>query len=86
MKTVKSFCIGDHVTWESEGGGHLRRKTGVVVVIVPAGKDVADIALGPKYIWSNFGGPRAAESYLVAVGNRLYWPRVFRLESVEEAS
>jgi len=77
--------IGDKVTWKSQAGGHWLEKTGVIVAVVAAG--TAPVIPGGyshrKDISS--GRSRNHESYLVAVGSRLYWPVAGCLRLVESA-
>jgi len=76
--------IGDKVVWESQGQGFTRQKVGEIVAVIPPRRN-PNFHI-PEGKWSfgggSFGLPRNHESYLVAVGNRLYWPRVASLRKV----
>lgn len=84
--------IGEKVTWVAQGRGRRRKKTGVIVAQVRAGKLPAGLerlekrhdaraVIRPKQ-------PRGVASYIVKVDtkgerlNLLYWPRVQWLERV----
>jgi hypothetical protein len=91
---VKSFAVGDRVTWKSQASGHWKQKTGTVVEVVPAFKIPRD---------KNFGSNRRHESYIVEVtfepkrstsaiksvrtkNPERYWPRVSNLRLVKRGS
>ncbi len=57
-KKAKTFQVGDHVSWQSQAGGHWKQKIGTVVEVVPAFKIPRD---------KNFGSNRRHESYVVEV-------------------
>lgn len=82
MPEIKTFQIGDTVTWTSQAGGKSKTKTGEVIAIVPKlqrmGYSIPD---GFRFNgWD--GATRSHESYLVQVGKskRLYWPLVKHLK------
>lgn len=85
-----SFKIGDKVKWISKSSGTRTEKRGVILEIIPAGKSeysyskdyIYSSKKGKKYSASKLGGggPRDHESYLIVVGNYLYWPRVCYLK------
>jgi len=70
------FKVGDMVTWTSQSGSHSKTKTGTVLAIVPAGSR----PVVPKGYRSNtkagYGISRYEDSYMIAVGHVIYWPRV----------
>jgi hypothetical protein len=73
--------IGDQVQWTSQAKGCSRTKRGVIVAVVPAWQGVREfVPLGMKI--DGPGAPRASETYLVQVGQRLYWPRVTSLKLI----
>lgn len=78
------FQEGDTVCWQSAAGGSLTTKTGRVLKRVPAGRRTQSLDIDFNAfvgLGSTLGGgiPRPHDSYLIAVGNRLYWPRVAHL-------
>jgi hypothetical protein len=73
--------IGDEVEWTSQAKGSSRTKRGMIVVIVPAGRNVRELVPAGMKVDAP-GAPRATESYLVQVGRRLYWPRVSSLQRI----
>lgn len=81
----KTFGGGDRVKWSSQAAGSRRHKVGTVVQVVKAGEvpRPATVGLKDPQAWAS---PRDHESYLVAVGNVLYWPRVTHLEAAREAA
>ncbi len=91
---VKSFSVGDRVSWKSQAGGHWKTKTGTVVEVVPAFKIPRD---------KRFGSNRRHESYIVEVTYpayrstsavksvrqrkpERYWPLVRNLRLVKRGS
>jgi len=83
--------IGDYVTWTSQSAGTTKTKAGSVVAIVPVGANPDTVIAGDlwadhryrgfAYVWTgSYGLPRNHESYLIAVGRKLYWPRVSLLQ------
>lgn len=91
---VRSFSVGDRVSWKSQAGGHWKTKTGTVVEVVPAFKIPRD---------KNFGSNRRHESYIVEVTypavrstsavkkvtqrkSERYWPLVRNLRLVKRGS
>ena len=79
---MKTFNIGDRVTWNSSSSGSWKTKTGVIVEIIAKGKT-------SKLAGS--GWPRDHESYIVSVESgkrvirpKMYWPRVSKLELVTQ--
>lgn len=83
---MTTFKVGDTVTWSSQANGSAKRKTGIVVCVVPANTPAHKWAINhDDYLASSpaFDGgmPRNHESYLVGIPRRggrfkLYWPRV----------
>ena len=77
------FKVGDMVTWTSQSGSYSKTKTGTVLVIVPAGSR----PVGPEGYRANskagYGLSRYEDSYLIAVGHVIYWPRVCWLKLAE---
>jgi len=89
------FIVGSRVTWKSSSSGYTTQKTGQVVAIVPAGvrptrgqcshggllNDKLKRLGLDRYSTAKLGGGygRNHVSYLVLVGNHLYWPRVSAL-------
>lgn len=86
------FKIGDKVKWTSKSSGTLKEKCGVILKIINSGEAaypyikeyVYSSKKGKRYSASRLGGgdARNHESYLIGVGNYLYWPRVFYLKKV----
>lgn len=78
--------VGDKVEWESQSLGNWTRKVGVIVAVVPAGRDPKWLAPSGTVIHSLHAYSRNEESYLVQVGKRrlLYWPRVSWLSMAQE--
>ena len=76
------FVCGDEVRWASQAQGTWKRKQGTVVAVVPAGmcpSDFQAVLVTGRVPSGGFGQPRNHESYLVKVGNKLYWPRTSQL-------
>jgi hypothetical protein len=80
---------GDTVEWDSmcRNGRQIYRRTGIIVVVVPAGVHPTECMKAEESAAYNFGTvPRKHESYLVSVEGepwyRLYWPIVSRLRKV----
>jgi hypothetical protein len=73
-----TFGIGDRVTWESQSAGYSKKKSGVVVAVVPPRQLVNDRIPCGFRLKSVPGMYREHESYLIRVGTSasLYWPRV----------
>ena len=73
-----TFDIGDRVTWESQSSGYSKKKSGVVVAVVPPRQFVNYCIPCGFVLNSTPGSPRQHESYLIRVGTAasLYWPRV----------
>jgi hypothetical protein len=73
-----TFTIGNRVTWESQSAGYSKKKSGVVVAVVPPRQRVNDCIPCGFVLKSVPGKSRQHESYLVRVGTSasLYWPRV----------
>lgn len=91
---MKTFRVGDLVTWTSQSSGSTMTKTGrIVVVLGPDSDPLWNPECNPKKhaATARYGGgiPRNHESYVVLVekGRRriLYWPRVSQLRLVEES-
>lgn len=75
--------LGDIVKWQSQANGSTKVKVGKIVAVVPAGQNaVAPVGYSTKNL--GFGGPRNHESYLVAAGKLIYWPRVSKLVNMTE--
>jgi hypothetical protein len=72
------FTVGDRVTWESQSAGYSKKKSGVVVAVVPPRQRVNDRIPCGFRLKSVPGMYRPHESYLIRVGTSasLYWPRV----------
>lgn len=73
---MAGFKVGDHVTWRSQAAGTWKKKTGVVVQVVPPKVQPSKVRTGAFY--------RKAESYVVHIPNRgkgtYYWPLVSALK------
>jgi hypothetical protein len=78
------FEVGQEVKWESQSSGTKAIKSGKVVVVVPAGERPEMYM--PAHLQQNttrgYGRERDHVSYLVQVGSKCYWPRVFLLSPV----
>jgi len=66
--------VGDPVEWTSQAHGYVSTKRGVIVGSIAAGErpDKYDFPQLHKGVGCGLG--RSGESYVVKVGNRLYWP------------
>lgn len=82
---VKTFSVGDRVSWESQASGTWKKKIGTVVEVVPAHTSWSENRTGVV-------GTRGHESYIVEVdtvkgGKRQrqtrYWPIVKNLHLVK---
>lgn len=72
------FTIGDKVKWSSQSSGYTKIKEGIIVaVIAPNQRPNREDFLSLHK--SGCGWGRHEESYVVKVGNKLYWPFVKRL-------
>jgi hypothetical protein len=78
---MSGYRVGDRVEWTSQAGGHARTKRGVVIEVVPPGRDPTTKRRGA-------GMYRDHESYVVravALGrasgehSATYWPRAASL-------
>jgi hypothetical protein len=77
----KTFAVGDQVTWSSQAGAaYAKRKTGVVAELVPPGKRPDAKRFPSLYRGAICGLGRPELSYIVRVGNRIYWPRTKHLQ------
>lgn len=79
------FKKGDMVKWTSKSCSHEYEKRGTVLEIIPEKEAPYLFFLKYKKCKWEWGGgrPRDHESYLVLVGNKIYWPRVKHLEKDE---
>lgn len=90
----KKYRVGSRVKWSSSAGGITTAKRGVVVSVIPGGRQSGKLARqevaarkGTHKSKFGNGSARDHESYLVSVkgdGNRqprLYWPRTSTLKS-----
>ena len=76
------FGLNDTVSWSSQAHGFRKDKVGRIVAVVPAeGNPVRYVPHGFRAP-SSPGLPRGHESYLVAVGTKIYWPRVNDLKTI----
>jgi hypothetical protein len=69
------FAEGDEVTWTSQSQGFEKKKCGKIVRVIPKGTNPA-VPQGMRVQGVGLGGARNHQSYLVGIGNVLYWPRV----------
>jgi len=69
------FAEGDEVTWTSQSQGFEKRKHGKIVRVVASGIGPS-VPQGMRVQGAGLGGARNHQSYLVGIGNILYWPRV----------
>ena len=72
--------IGSKVTWTSQANGSTKTKKGVVAEIVAAGQRPSRKQYPSLYRSSGVGLPRDHASYVVQVGNKVYWPRASALQ------
>ena len=82
-----TFGIGDRVTWESQSAGYSKKKSGVVVAVVPP-RQFVNYCIPCGFLLKSIPGkPRPHESYLIRVGASasLYWPRVAMLNKEADA-
>jgi len=82
------FSTGDTVTWTSQAGGVSKRKSGVVVAVVPAKTLPSKADFPGLYRGAGIGSSRSHESYVIRVKTgatafRIYWPRVNGLSVVQ---
>lgn len=75
---MKDLTVGDRVQWSSQSRGYTSHKKGIVIAVVAAG-DRPKPPKGMRVPPLGFGFRRKHTSYLVAVGNCAYWPRVKHL-------
>ena len=89
------FQVGDSVTWKSQANGSSKEKTGTVVEVVPANRQLKERGWEERFPCHVYdvsaldagGQARQATSYLVAVQTqdkkqKLYWPRAHGLKKV----
>lgn len=79
--------VGKEVEWESQSGGHIKQKTGIIVRRVPAGSRPDQRLYPDLYSGAGPGLPRKEASYVIAVEidrktAKHYWPRVNLLKLV----
>lgn len=88
---AERFQVGDRVRWSSQSHAFRKSKRGRVLAVVPPGRDPdsciretlrSDFIPGRIMFDGTVG--RSHESYVVSVGNKLYWPRVRHLERDDE--
>jgi hypothetical protein len=77
-----NVIIGDRVVWESQAQGRWKTKQGKVVAVVPAYERASRYVPDGYNKVDGWGMSRNHESYIVAVGQNLYWPRVSALKVV----
>ena len=88
-RTGPALRVGDVVEWDSQSHGHVTRKRGTIIAVVPPHiEPVRCLPAGYKPVdGAGFGMYRDHESYLVAkplVARKLaYWPRAYMLRLVE---
>ena len=72
--------VGDHVRWSSTSRGVATHHQGVVVGVVPGGRQPGDVGwpAGLVPCWRSWSA-RPADSYFVAHAGRVFWPRVKHL-------
>ena|SRR3990167_3829641 len=74
-QNTPQFIVGDRVKWTSQANGTTSTKQGIVVAVIPAGKELWRILDQDGFLRGEYGistlecrsMPRTAESYLVAV-------------------
>jgi len=71
MPEIKTFQIGDTVTWTSQAGGKSKTKTGEVIAIVPKLQRMG-YSIPDGFRFNGWDGSK-----------RLYWPLVKYLEKVQ---
>lgn len=74
------FKIGDKVKWSSQAQGYSKIKEGEVVQVVPSGERPDRERFIELYKHSGCGFGRSAESYVVRVKRKHYWPVASKLE------
>lgn len=88
MNPKETLAVGDAVTWESQSGGSVKTKSGVVAEVVRPGKYPDRDRFKKLYSGSGVGLSRDHTSYVIIVAGktstssgRQYWPRVTALKS-----
>lgn len=79
------FDVNVKVIWTSASGGFSKTKQGMIVAVVPPGRDPKDfIPTGYSFKNHRSPRPRAYVSYLVRVEGtkKLYWPVVSDLKAI----
>lgn len=76
-----TYKKGESVTWKSQAAGHVKKKTGLIVGIVPADKypnqKYGKVSFKKRdYERFVFGVTRDHRSYVVNVNGKLYYPLV----------
>lgn len=75
---MSKFKAGDAVTWKSQAGGYSKVKTGTITEVIPI--KTMPTTFEPR----GKSGPQSAESYVVSVGTKKYWPNVGGLKLVQQ--
>jgi hypothetical protein len=79
------YSINEKVAWTSASGGFKKKKTGIIIAIVPPATDPRScIPAGYGFKNHHVAKWRKDESYLVRIEGtkKLYWPVVSDLTSV----
>ena len=73
--------VGEQVMWVSQSGSYRKEKKGVIIAEIHQG--ISPSTFISRYLETmhlrpagSFGGTRKHISYLVRVGNKVYWPLV----------
>lgn len=72
--------IGDKVRWQSQSQGRATIKEGEIIHILTIGQAPPKELFPSLWKGCGPGNGRNHETYIVKVGNKLYWPRVSALE------
>jgi hypothetical protein len=73
------------VTWTSQSRSYSKTKIGVIICVLVPGMTPSNPGeeKGVSYYVPYHGDARDHESYIVRVGNKLYWPLVKNLQLVK---
>jgi len=79
---IQEFNLGDEVQWGSQSQGSWKFKQGFIAQIVPP-LIRPDATEWPQlFTGAGPGSARKSKSYIVKVGNRIYWPFASKLKMV----
>lgn len=70
------FKTGEEVTWKSQAKGVMKVKVGKVLAILEPGQLPETLGFKNNKTLRGAKSPREVVSYIIQVGNTVYWPKV----------